>query len=149
MLLAIDSVDITSSIGRGEVLCVISAFLSALFTLQLEEIARFQQSAILTNALYLSFATILLVCFSVDEWRWKTIMFDAKTLLSVLYLGMLTFVGQFLQTYGQATVDATRTAVIFSLDPVYNLIIATVFWGEMVTRSMMCGVALVSLAVFV
>ena len=144
-LLTMDNLGSAWSVNRGDALSAVAAVLSALFIVHLDRVARLQYSTSGINAAYLGWTSFLLIVPSLNEATHFSRM-TSPVAAGIVYLSIVTFVGQMLQTYGQRSVDSSHAALIFALDPVYNLLIVTCVFGERISKVAMIGASLITLA---
>ena len=103
--------------NRGDTFTLVSACFSALFIIFVGKIAHFQKSIASTNCIYLFFTTLFFGCTLIFS---KIAVFeiikksDAITTCGMLYLGLVTYLGQYLQTYGQQNIEPSKAALIFA-----------------------------------
>lgn len=78
------------------------------------------------------------------------IIWNAQSTFAAIYLGVVCMsLTNILQAIGQREVVASTAALIFSLESVFGIIIAIVFWGEKVTASLLIGCTFIFIAIVV
>lgn len=137
------------TLNFGDALSLISACFSALFILALDDIQRYQQSIFVVNSIYLSFTTILFFISSLIIDATFRDVEDMTTVSGIMYLSIICFVGQCLQTFGQKKVSTASSALIFALDPVYNLILSYFVLHENLSVLSMVGMLMLTLSILI
>ncbi len=124
-------------INRGDLLTIGCAAAFAFHLLTLGFMSRRARYEAVALGQILCAAVLSTVCLLVEPpaatWN-RQIVF--ALLLTSLFATALAFA---LQTWGQRYTTATRTAVIFALEPVFALITAVLFGGEALTWPAICG----------
>lgn len=78
------------------------------------------------------------------------IVWNIQSVSAVVYLGFVCMaVTNILQAIGQRHVPASTAALIFSLESVFGIIIAVVFWHEMVTPPLLVGCLFIFIAIVI
>jgi len=78
------------------------------------------------------------------------IVWNSHSIFAAVYLGFICMsVTNMLQAIGQQYVYASTAALIFSLESVFGIIIAVVFWHEKVTFSLLIGCSLIFIAIVI
>ena len=79
-----------------------------------------------------------------------TIVWNGYSIFSALYLGVICMsLTNILQAIGQREIVSSTAALIFSLESVFGIIIAVLFWHEKVTASLLIGCTLVFIAIVI
>jgi len=128
----------------GDVMSFMAACCSALFIIQMSIISKFQKNINMTNSIYLMTTTILFATTSFEKFETSNI----HNTIGILYLGLVSYIGQYLQTYGQEKVEASKAALIFALDPLYNIVWAHLFLNEKISSYCAIGMTFLSVAIF-
>ena len=72
------------------------------------------------------------------------------SIFAVFYLGIICMsLTNILQAIGQREVVASTAALIFSLESVFGIILAILFWHEKVTASLLIGCVLIFIAIVI
>ena len=138
--------------NRGDTFTLVSACFSALFIIFVGKIAHFQKSIASTNCIYLFFTTLFFGCTLIFS---KIAVFeiikksDAVTTCGMLYLGFVTYLGQYLQTYGQQNIEPSKAALIFALDPLYNVVWSYIYLDEHISFYCGVGITIIFIATFI
>lgn len=129
------------SVGYGEALTFVAAMLYALHIVGLGAWSNVQ------DALGMSILQVLMVaviCLVVSAPGGIVLPDNGRDWLSVLYMAVfpaaLALLGQ---TWAQAHLSATRTAIVMSMEPVFAAFFAVLLGGESLTERMLLGGALV------
>ncbi|GAB6984741.1 DMT family transporter [Nocardioides pyridinolyticus] len=129
------------SIGYGEALTFVAAMLYALHIVGLGAWSNVQ------DALGMSILQVVLVaviCLLVSAPGGIVLPDNGRDWLSVLYMAIfpaaLALLGQ---TWAQAHLSATRTAIVMSMEPVFAAFFAVLLGGESLSTRMLLGGALV------
>ena len=78
------------------------------------------------------------------------IVWNGYSIFAALYLGVLCMsLTNILQAIGQREVIASTAALIFSLESVFGIILAILFWHEEVTASLLIGCAFIFIAIVI
>lgn len=86
-------------------------------------------------------------CFAESD---ATIIWSLQSAFAAVYLGAVCMsLTNILQAIGQREVVASTTALIFSLEAVFGVIIAIAFWGETVTVHFLLGCFFIFIAIVV
>ena len=135
------------SIGYGEALTFVSALLYALHIVGLGAWSNAHEAMGMT---IIQLAVITVVCFVATIPDGVVLPSTTGDWAAVLYMalvaGALTMAGQ---TWAQAHLPPTRTAIIMSLEPVFATFFAVLLGGESLTVRMLIGGALVLAAMLI
>lgn len=140
-----------SSIGLnlGDVFALVGSLIFGIYLVYLGRYVDTLDPILLTignlffGALYSGLYSFFLEDFSTIVWNWQSSF-------AALYLGVVCMsLTNILQAIGQREVVASTTALIFSLESVFGIIIAILFWGEKVTVSLVIGCAFIFIAIIV
>ena len=135
------------SVGYGEALTFVAAMLYALHIVGLGAWSQPAQAVGLATLQLIVVAVVCLVCTAPNG-----IVLPDRTSdwVSVIYMalipGALAIVGQ---TWAQAHLAPTRTAIVMSMEPVFAALFAVLLGGESLTSRMLLGGALVLAAMLV
>jgi len=136
------------SVGSGDLLCILCAFLSALHVVVMGVFTR-KVDSIALGVLQLGFAGILSIVFSLftETLRLPStgISWGATLALSIL----CTAFGYIVQATAQQYTSATHTGLILSLEPVFSAILGFAFLGEILSPRGYFGAAVLLLSVFI
>ena len=78
------------------------------------------------------------------------IVWNGHSVFAALYLGVVCMsLTNILQAIGQREVVASTAALIFSLESVFGIILAVLFWHEKVTVSLFIGCVLIFIAIVI
>ena len=135
------------SVGYGEALTFVAAMLYALHIVGLSAWSTPADAMGLATMQLIVIAVVCLVCTAPDG---IVLPDQASDWAAVLYMalipGALGVVGQ---TWAQAHLSATRTAIVMSMEPVFAAFFAVLLGGESLTSRMLFGGALVLTAMLV
>ena len=135
------------SIGYGEALTFVSALLYALHIVGLGAWSNAREAMGMT---IIQLAVITVVCFVATIPDGVVLPSTTGDWAAVLYMalvaGALTMAGQ---TWAQAHLPPTRTAIIMSMEPVFATFFAVLLGGESLTIRMLIGGALVLAAMLI
>jgi len=135
------------SIGYGEALTFVSALLYALHIVGLGAWSNALEAMGMT---IIQLAVITVVCFVATIPDGVVLPSTTGDWAAVLYMalvaGALTMAGQ---TWAQAHLPPTRTAIIMSMEPVFATFFAVLLGGESLTVRMLIGGALVLAAMLI
>jgi drug/metabolite transporter (DMT)-like permease len=135
------------SVGYGEALTFVAALLYALHIVGLGAWSDARQTIGMT---IVQLMVITVVCFVVTAPDGVELPGTARDWFSVVYMavfaGALALAGQ---TWAQAHLAPTRTAIIMSMEPVFAAVFAVLLGGEPTTVRMLVGGALVLTAMLV
>ena len=135
------------SIGYGEALTFVSALLYALHIVGLGAWSNALEAMGMT---IIQLAVITVVCFVATIPDGVVLPSTTGDWAAVLYMalvaGALTMAGQ---TWAQAHLPPTRTAIIMSMEPVFATFFAVLLGGESLTVRMLVGGALVLAAMLI
>ncbi|MBA2464622.1 MAG: DMT family transporter [Nocardioidaceae bacterium] len=135
------------SIGYGEALTFVAALLYALHIVGLGAWSNAREAMGMT---IIQLVVITLVCFVATIPDGVVLPSNTADWASLLYMalvaGALTMAGQ---TWAQAHLLPTRTAIIMSMEPVFAAFFAVLLGGESLTARMLVGGALVLAAMLV
>jgi drug/metabolite transporter (DMT)-like permease len=135
------------SVGYGEALTLVAAMLYALHIVGLGAWSEPREALGMSVVQLLVIAVVCLVATAPDGLELPE---STKDWLSVVYMalvaGALAIVGQ---TWAQAHLPPTRTAIIMSMEPVFAAFFAVLLGGESVTGRMLIGGLMVLTAMLV
>jgi drug/metabolite transporter (DMT)-like permease len=135
------------SVGYGEALTFCAALLYALHIVGLGAWSRADDAMGMT---IVQLAVITAVCFAASAPGGIVLPDNGRDWLSVVYMavfaGALALAGQ---TWAQAHLPPTRTAIIMSMEPVFAAFFAVLLGGESLTGRMLVGGLLVLSAMLV
>jgi drug/metabolite transporter (DMT)-like permease len=135
------------SVGYGEALTFVAAMLYALHIVGLSAWSTPADAMGLAIMQLIVIAIVCLVCTAPDGIVLPDRASDwAAVLYMALVPGALGVVGQ---TWAQAHLSATRTAIVMSMEPVFAAFFAVLLGGESLTSRMLFGGALVLTAMLV
>lgn len=131
-----------SSLSLSDGVLLFSACSYAFYTITL---SHFAKQGSLSARIFVAFVTIAVlsgVCALFSE----TASFDgwnSSHLLLMAYFVIVATVGRLIgQSWGQAGTSATRTALIFTLEPLFTLAMSSYFYGESFQRHQYIGGAM-------
>ena len=138
------------SIGYGEAITLVSAVLYALHIVGLGAWARPDQALGMSIVQIWVISVLCLIATIPTGDRFVVLPQTGADWLSVIYMavfaGGLAMLGQ---TWAQAHLPPTRTAIIMSMEPVFAAFFAVTFGGEDPTRRMLLGGLMVLTAMLV
>lgn len=129
------------SVGYGEALTFVAAMLYALHIVGLGAWSNVQDALGMS---ILQVVMVAVICLVVSAPSGIVLPDNGRDWLSVLYMAVfpaaLALLGQ---TWAQAHLSATRTAIVMSMEPVFAAFFAVLLGGESLTERMLLGGALV------
>jgi drug/metabolite transporter (DMT)-like permease len=135
------------SIGYGEALTFVSALLYALHIVGLGAWSNAREAMGMT---IIQLAVITVVCFVATVPDGIVLPSEPRDWLSVVYMAVfaaaLALAGQ---TWAQAHLPPTRSAIIMSMEPVFAAFFAVLLGGESLTARMLIGGAMVLTAMLI
>lgn len=135
------------SVGFGEAITLASA---VLYGLHIVGLAAWSRSGEALGMSIVQLATISAVCFVGTAPGGVVLPATRTDWTSVLYMALFAgAIGLLAQTWAQAHLPATRSAIIMSLEPVFAATFAIAYGGEHLTARLFVGGSLVLLAMLV
>ena len=135
------------STGYGEALTFVSALLYALHIVGLGAWSTAREAMGMT---IIQLAVIAVVCFAVSVPDGIVLPATTADWVSVVYMALVAgALAMAAQTWAQAHLPPTRTAIIMSMEPVFAAFFAVLLGGESVTARMLLGGAMVLTAMLV
>lgn len=135
------------SIGYGEALTFVAAMLYALHIVGLGAWSNVQDALGMS---ILQVVMVAVICLVVSAPGGIVLPDNGRDWLSVLYMAVfpaaLALLGQ---TWAQAHLSATRTAIVMSMEPVFAAFFAVLLGGESLTMRMLTGGVLVLAAMLI
>lgn len=135
------------SVGYGEALTFVSALLYALHIVGLGAWSNAREAMGMT---IIQLAVITVVCFVATAPDGIVLPSEPRDWLSVVYMAVfaaaLALAGQ---TWAQAHLPPTRSAIIMSMEPVFAAVFAVLLGGESLTARMLVGGAMVLAAMLI
>jgi drug/metabolite transporter (DMT)-like permease len=135
------------SVGYGEALTFVSALLYALHIVGLGAWSNAREAMGMT---IIQLAVITVVCFVATAPDGIVLPSEPRDWLSVVYMAVfaaaLALAGQ---TWAQAHLPPTRSAIIMSMEPVFAAFFAVLLGGEALTARMLVGGAMVLSAMLI
>lgn len=129
------------SIGYGELITLVAAMLYALHIVGLGAWSKPDRALGMS---IVQIAVIALICFLVTIPDGMVLPHTRADWLSVVYMALVAgALGLLGQTWAQAHLSPTRTAIIMSMEPVFAAFFAVLLGGEALTSRMLLGGALV------
>lgn len=139
--------------NKGDMLTLLSSCFSAYFVILTGKMSYFKKPTSMTNSMYMSFTSLFFLStvayFSINQFFNNFVSQKKSIICGICYLGLSTYVGQYLQTRGQEEVETSKAALVFALDPVYNILWSRIFLGEVVSLYCATGMAFIFTATFV
>lgn len=133
--------------GFGETITIVTAFM---WSLQITFLSRWGRPEIAWAMTTIQMATVavmsLLLALSMNSLQWPpSSLWD-----ELIYLGAgAGALALLLQTWGQAQVTATRSAIIFTLEPVWGAIFSVIIVADVITPPIAFGGGLIICAMLV
>ena len=135
------------SIGYGEALTFMSALL---FALHIVGLGAWSSSAEAMGMTIVQLATIAVVCFAVSVPNGVVLPGTGRDWFALVYMALVAgALAMAAQTWAQAHLPPTRTAIIMSMEPVVAAFFAVLLGGESLTARMLVGGAMVLTAMLV
>lgn len=136
------------TIAYGDLLCILCAFLYAVYIIVTEMLTK-SVNSIALGILQLGFVGLFSTIFTISMERPK-IPNTFEAWFSVLVLSIFcTAIAFIIQTTAQQYTSSTRAGIIFSLEPVFSAILAFFFAGEILTLKCYIGALLLLLSVLI
>jgi len=134
------------ALGLGETLTLGCAFLYAIHIVGLGQWSTRQDAYGLA---VVQLGTVSIVCTMLGATNGFVLPAKASTWVAVVFLAVFaTAVAFFVQTWAQAHLSATRTAVVMTMEPVFATLFAVLFAGEQLTTRIAIGAACVLAAMY-
>ena len=134
------------SVGYGEAITLVAALLYALHIVGLGAWSNAQDALGMS---ILQVVMVAVICLVASAPHGIVLPGNGQDWLSVLYMAVfpaaLALLGQ---TWAQAHLSATRTAIVMSMEPVFAAFFAVLLGGESVTLRMLIGGLMVLAAMF-
>jgi drug/metabolite transporter (DMT)-like permease len=135
------------SVGYGEALIFVAAMLYALHIVGL---GAWSTPAEAMGMSIVQLAVITVICFVATVPNGVVLPQTTGDWLSVVYMAVFAGAGAMAgQTWAQAHLSPTRSAIIMSMEPVFAALFAVLFGGETATVRMLVGGAMVLAAMLV
>jgi drug/metabolite transporter (DMT)-like permease len=135
------------SVGYGEALTLLAA---VLYALHIVGLGAWSRPADAIGMSILQCLTITAICFVTALPGGITVPDRAGDWVAVVYMALFAGAAALLgQTWAQAHLPPTRSAIIMSMEPVFAAFFAVLLGGESVTTRMLVGGALVLTAMLV
>jgi drug/metabolite transporter (DMT)-like permease len=130
------------SINYGDMLTIFS---SASFAIYIVFIGRFALKADVHGLVIIQFVTMLLLTLPFAlMYGHMNFEINTKFVLIMLYVSLLaTVLCTYLQTRYQRETTPTRAAIIFTFEPIFAVLIASLFYGEVITKTLITGGVLI------
>jgi drug/metabolite transporter (DMT)-like permease len=135
------------SVGYGEALTFVAAMLYALHIIGLGAWSNARDALGLS---ILQVVVVAVICLAASAPHGIVLPDNGRDWLSVVYMAVFPAALALLtQTWAQAHLSATRTAIIMSMEPVFAAFFAVLFGGESLTLRMVLGGLMVLTAMLV
>lgn len=135
------------SIGYGEALTFVSALL---FALHIVGLGAWSSSSEAMGMTIIQLAAIAVACFVVTVPDGIVLPSNRADWISLVYMALVAgALAMAAQTWAQAHLPPTRTAIIMSMEPVFAAFFAVLLGGESLTGRMLVGGAMVLTAMLV
>ena len=135
------------SIGYGEALTFVAALL---FALHIVGLGAWSSSAEAMGMTIIQLAAIAVVCFVVSVPDGIVLPDNGRDWLALVYMALVAgALAMAAQTWAQAHLPPTRSAIIMSMEPVFAAFFAVLLGGESLTARMLVGGAMVLTAMLV
>lgn len=136
------------SIGRGDLLTLVSGVIYAAHILALGRFSRGEDTALLTLTQFAAAALMAWICSLATETAPAALPDGAMA--ELVYLGVFsTALALLMQSVGQKITPPAPAAILLSLESVFGVLFSVLFYGEVVTPRLGAGFALIFLAVVV
>jgi len=124
---------------------ILTFFSSMSFAVYIVFIGRFALKADVNGLVLIQFLTMLLLTLPFAfTYGNLNFVINTKFILIMLYVSLLaTVVCTYLHTKYQRETTATRAAIIFTFEPVFAVLIASIFYNEVITKSLTIGGTLI------
>lgn len=151
LVLALDEASSGGPLNLGDILSMMSAIVSSLYIIRAE--THFSKYLLMKLNTYtlLSTSIYFIIVYSLQRNEIPEFHnFDSKITCLLLYLSfVVTFLGQYLQFYGQTYISSEKSALIFALDPVYNVIFSFIVLNEHFTKQGVTGIVMILIGVLI
>ena len=152
LVLALDEDSSGGPLNLGDILSIMSAIVSSLFIIRAEtHFSKYLLMKLNTFSL-LSTSIYFMIVYSLQQKKEipEFYSFYPKVTWLVLYLSfVVTFLGQYLQFYGQTYISSEKSALIFALDPVYNVLFSFIILNEHFTKQGITGIVMILIGIFI
>ena len=141
--------DSTVGLNLGDFLALIGSVVFAAYLVYLGRYVDTMDPILLTigNLFFGAVYAGLYTYFFEDSTK---IVWNGHSIFAVFYLGIICMsLTNILQAIGQREVVASTAALIFSLESVFGIILAILFWHEEVTASLLIGCVLIFIAIVI
>lgn len=136
------------SMGRGDLLTLVSGVIYAAHILALGRFSRGEDTALLTLTQFAAAALMAWVLSLATETAPSAL--PAGAMVELAYLGVFsTALALLMQSVGQKITPPAPAAILLSLESVFGVLFSVLFYGEVVTPRLGAGFALIFLAVVV
>ena len=134
------------TMNRGDALTLICGMFYALHVLAVGHYTRTEDAVALTTVQFGAAAVCNALLSLLTERMPASV--SSGALLELCYLAVFpTTVAMLLQSVGQSVTPAAPAAILLSLESVFGVLFSVLFAGELVTPRLLCGFALIFLAV--
>ena len=148
LLLSLDKDSSGGEINIGDVFSLFSAVSSSLFIIRAENDLCMHDLIQLNMFTLTSVSVYFLITCLITQELYSFNIFSFW--LSLTYLAIIvTCVGQCLQFYGQRKISSAKSALIFALDPVYNVFFSFFLLNESFTKQGMIGIIMILFGVYI
>ncbi len=136
------------SMGRGDVLTLLSGVIYAAHIVALAHFSRGEDTVLLTLTQFTAAAGMAwLLSFATET---PPAVLPAGAVGELLYLGIFsTAIALLMQSVGQKNTPPAPAAILLSLESVFGVLFSVLFYGEVVTPRLGMGFALIFLSVIV
>lgn len=150
MLFKTDSSPGGSFISIGDILIFLCALFNAIQIVLVEKYVK-KMDWILFAMTFTLFASIMLIISSFVIGETYDFSETSKTTWIIwIYLGLIVgTITLFIQTWGQRFIDSTRTAILFSLEPIFATVFGIIFADEPITFQFFTGAVFIMLAIII
>lgn len=140
------SLDSALSIGRGDALTLVGGVLFALHLVAVSYFGEEDDPVLLTVIQFGASALCCWTMFLLTEQ--PPASFPTNAWVELIYLSVFaTAITLLLQNVGQSVTPASQAAILLSLESVFGVLFSVICYGEAVTVRLVCGFALIFLAV--
>lgn len=145
VVLTLPSLSGVWAVNRGDLLTVGCA---VAFAFQILVLGYYSRRERIEGVALGQIATVAILSTLVLPWEPPVVVWSRSVIFAILLTAILATTLAFaIQTWGQKYTTVTRTALIFSLEPVFSLVTATLLGNEPLTASAMTGGALILIGI--
>ena len=149
MILALDDHSTGGRLNIGDVLSFSSAIVSSCFIIRADndlcdhDLLKLNTFTLTSTSLYF----FVVSCFTYEIYHVELMTSSCLWIYMSYIILIVTCLGQYLQFYGQTHISPEKSALIFALDPVYNMIFSFIILEESFTIQGIIGILFILIGV--